>query len=73
MKTAIAHNNLHAPRGPSRPTLLRYVGLRYVGLRDAGLGSVRGIILGHEKGSTPQTSNYLQLADDVSSSERFYH
>ena len=37
---------LHATRGPPRPALLRYVGLR-----DAGLGSIRGVILGREKGS----------------------
>jgi hypothetical protein len=36
----------HATRGPPRPALLRYVGLR-----DAGLGSIRGVILGREKGS----------------------
>ena len=42
-----AHNLLLATHGrPPRPALLRYVGLR-----DAGLGSVRGVILGREKGS----------------------
>jgi IstB-like ATP binding protein len=32
--------------GPPRPTLLRYVGLR-----AAGLGSIRGVVLGRERGS----------------------
>src|SRR5213078_4756034 len=40
-----AHNLPITTRGPPRPALLRYVGLR-----AAGLGSLKGVVLGCEKG-----------------------
>ena len=51
------HNRPLATRRPPRPALLRYVGLR-----AAGLGSVKGVILGREKG--------VALGCDLTSTQR---